>query len=126
MLSRANRKVEKKMKELIMNAEDERRHADQYKEQVRSFTSDVEPEPEAQKKKKKQNEANSWRQNENTGQELQKLKVLTEVAVMWYQVGSDVGANYWMQRRPRLHRTQSTQQQGTLKGEQEFERKTEN
>ena len=35
MLSRANRKVEKKMKELLMNAEDERRHADQYKEQVR-------------------------------------------------------------------------------------------
>ena len=34
MLSRANRKVEKKMKELLMNAEDERRHADQYKEQV--------------------------------------------------------------------------------------------
>lgn len=34
MLSRANRKVEKKMKELIMNAEEERRHADQYKEQV--------------------------------------------------------------------------------------------
>ena len=34
-LARLNRKAEKKMKEYIMQAEDERRHADQYKEQVR-------------------------------------------------------------------------------------------
>ena len=33
-LSRINRKVEKKMKEYVLQAEDERRHADQYKEQV--------------------------------------------------------------------------------------------
>ena len=41
MLSRANRKVEKKMKELLMNAEDERRHADQYKEQVKSLFNSI-------------------------------------------------------------------------------------
>ena len=34
-LSRGNRRMEKKMKEVLMQAEDERRHADQYKEQVR-------------------------------------------------------------------------------------------
>jgi hypothetical protein len=33
-LSRINRKVEKKLKEFVLQAEDERRHADQYKEQV--------------------------------------------------------------------------------------------
>ncbi|KAK6170018.1 hypothetical protein SNE40_018509 [Patella caerulea] len=33
-LSRANRKLEKRIKELILQGEDERRHADQYKEQV--------------------------------------------------------------------------------------------
>ncbi len=36
MLSRGNRKLEKRMKELMIQAEDERRHADQYKEQVRA------------------------------------------------------------------------------------------
>lgn len=34
MLSKANKKLERKMKELVMQAEDEHRHADQYKEQV--------------------------------------------------------------------------------------------
>ncbi|XP_046352829.1 myosin heavy chain, non-muscle-like isoform X3 [Haliotis rufescens] len=33
-LSRASRKLEKKLKELVLQAEDERRHADQYKEQL--------------------------------------------------------------------------------------------
>ena len=33
-LAKANRRLEKKMKELIMQGEDERRIADQYKEQV--------------------------------------------------------------------------------------------
>ena len=32
--ARANRKLEKKLKELVMQGEDERRHADQYKEQL--------------------------------------------------------------------------------------------
>lgn len=31
---KTNRKQEKKLKELVMQLEDERRHADQYKEQV--------------------------------------------------------------------------------------------
>ncbi len=35
-MSRMNRKLEKKMKEVVLQAEDERRHADQYKEQVLS------------------------------------------------------------------------------------------
>ena len=34
MLQRTSRKLEKKLKELVLQAEDERRHADQYKEQV--------------------------------------------------------------------------------------------
>lgn len=34
-LQRANRRLEKKLKELALQVEDERRHADQYKEQVR-------------------------------------------------------------------------------------------
>ena len=33
-LQRGNRRLEKKLKELALQAEDERRHADQYKEQV--------------------------------------------------------------------------------------------
>ena len=33
-LSKANRELEKKLKELMMQLEDERRHGDQYKEQV--------------------------------------------------------------------------------------------
>ena len=33
LVGRANRKLEKKIKELLMQLEDERRHADQYKEQ---------------------------------------------------------------------------------------------
>lgn len=32
--AKANRKLEKKLKELLMQVEDERRHADQYKEQL--------------------------------------------------------------------------------------------
>ena len=32
--AKANRKLEKKLKELVMQVEDERRHADQYKEQL--------------------------------------------------------------------------------------------
>ena len=32
---RANRRLEKKLKELALQADDERRHADQYKEQVK-------------------------------------------------------------------------------------------
>ena len=35
MATKANKKLERKMKELVMQSEDERRHADQYKEQVR-------------------------------------------------------------------------------------------
>lgn len=31
---KANRKLDKKIKELTLNIEDERRHADQYKEQI--------------------------------------------------------------------------------------------
>ena len=34
MLSKSGKKLERKMKELVMQAEDEHRHADQYKEQV--------------------------------------------------------------------------------------------
>ena len=33
-LAKMNRRLEKKMKDLVMQAEDERRHADQYKDQV--------------------------------------------------------------------------------------------
>ena len=33
LAAKANRKLEKKIKELMMQLEDERRHADQYKEQ---------------------------------------------------------------------------------------------
>lgn len=33
-MQRATRRLEKKLKEVIMQAEDERRHADQYKDQV--------------------------------------------------------------------------------------------
>ena len=33
LAAKANRKLEKKIKELLMQLEDERRHADQYKEQ---------------------------------------------------------------------------------------------
>lgn len=40
-LSRLSRKAEKKMKEFILQAEDERRHADQYKEQVDKVNSRV-------------------------------------------------------------------------------------
>ena len=36
--AKANKKLERKMKELIMQSEDERRHADQYKEQVSWWT----------------------------------------------------------------------------------------
>merc|ERR1711915_99519 len=32
--AKANRRLEKKLKELVMQVEDERRHADQYKEQL--------------------------------------------------------------------------------------------
>ena len=32
--AKSNRRLEKKIKELMMQLEDERRHADQYKEQV--------------------------------------------------------------------------------------------
>lgn len=32
---KSNRKLDKRIKELVMQLEDERRHADQYKEQVR-------------------------------------------------------------------------------------------
>ena len=34
LAAKGNRKLEKKIKELMMQLEDERRHADQYKEQV--------------------------------------------------------------------------------------------
>ena len=34
LAAKANRKLEKKIKELMMQLEDERRHADQYKEQI--------------------------------------------------------------------------------------------
>ena len=42
LAAKANRKLEKKIKELMMQLEDERRHADQYKEQnekVRHWTA---------------------------------------------------------------------------------------
>ena len=35
MATKANKKLERRMKEFVMQSEDERRHADQYKEQVR-------------------------------------------------------------------------------------------
>ncbi|XP_041362309.1 myosin heavy chain, non-muscle-like isoform X2 [Gigantopelta aegis] len=41
MLQRTSRKLEKKLKELVLQAEDERRHADQYKEQVDKMTNRV-------------------------------------------------------------------------------------
>lgn len=34
MQQKTNRKLDKKLKELMMQVEDERRHADQYKDQV--------------------------------------------------------------------------------------------
>ena len=34
MLAKSNRKLEKKYKEALLQGEEERRHADQYKEQV--------------------------------------------------------------------------------------------
>merc|ERR550519_2435166 len=37
--AKANRKLEKKIKELLMQLEDERRHADQYKEQNEKTTN---------------------------------------------------------------------------------------
>ena len=39
--SKNNRKLEKRLKELLLQLEDERRHADQYKEQVEKSTSRV-------------------------------------------------------------------------------------
>ena len=41
MQSKNNRKLEKRLKELLLQLEDERRHADQYKEQVEKSTSRV-------------------------------------------------------------------------------------
>ena len=38
LAAKANRKLEKKIKELLMQLEDERRHADQYKEQNEKVT----------------------------------------------------------------------------------------
>lgn len=38
MANKLVRKTEKKLKESLMQVEDERRHADQYKEQVRKLT----------------------------------------------------------------------------------------
>lgn len=38
MANKLVRKTEKKLKEVVMQVEDERRHADQYREQVRFFT----------------------------------------------------------------------------------------
>lgn len=35
MLAKSSRKLEKRVKELLLQLDDERRHADQYKEQVR-------------------------------------------------------------------------------------------
>merc|ERR1719300_1945658 len=39
LAAKANRKLEKKIKELLMQLEDERRHADQYKEQNEKTTN---------------------------------------------------------------------------------------
>lgn len=39
MANKLVRKTEKKLKEVVMQVEDERRHADQYREQVRSQSS---------------------------------------------------------------------------------------
>lgn len=39
--SKNNRKLEKRLKELLLQLEDERRHADQYKEQVEKSTNRV-------------------------------------------------------------------------------------
>lgn len=39
--SKNNRKLEKRLKEMLLQLEDERRHADQYKEQVEKSTSRV-------------------------------------------------------------------------------------
>jgi len=39
--SKNNRKLEKRMKEMVLQIEDERRHADQYKEQVEKANNRV-------------------------------------------------------------------------------------
>ena len=39
--SKNNRKLEKRLKEMLLQLEDERRHADQYKEQVEKSTNRV-------------------------------------------------------------------------------------
>lgn len=36
-IAKSSRKLEKRVKELLLQLDDERRHADQYKEQVRSI-----------------------------------------------------------------------------------------
>ncbi|CAO1373534.1 unnamed protein product [Diamesa serratosioi] len=62
---KANRKLDKKIKELTMNIEDERRHADQYKEQIEKMNSRVkiakrnldEAEEEVQKEKTQKRKA---------------------------------------------------------------------
>lgn len=40
-LAKLNRRTEKKVKEMAMQAEEERRHADQYKEQVHTHTDSI-------------------------------------------------------------------------------------
>ena len=41
LAAKGNRKLEKKIKELMMQLEDERRHADQYKEQNEKVGRDI-------------------------------------------------------------------------------------
>ncbi|KAJ8318252.1 hypothetical protein KUTeg_003343 [Tegillarca granosa] len=86
-LQRANRKYEKRLKELMLQAEDERRHADQYKEQVEKMNNRVkalkrqvdEAEEEItranQAKRKLQRDLDEqMEQNENASREISQLK----------------------------------------------------
>jgi len=86
-LARANRRVEKRLKEFMMQAEDEKRHADQYKDQVDKVNARVkalkrqldEAEEEctrinAQKRKIQREYDESTEQTESLQREIEQLK----------------------------------------------------
>ncbi|XP_052768982.1 myosin heavy chain, non-muscle-like isoform X3 [Mya arenaria] len=86
-MQRANRRLEKKLKELLLQAEDERRHADQYKEQVDKMNARVkalkrqvdEAEEEvtrmnAQKRKIQRDLDDQMESNESLSREISQIK----------------------------------------------------
>lgn len=94
-LQRNNRKYEKRLKELMLQAEDERRHADQYKEQVEKMNNRVkalkrqvdEAEEEItranQAKRKLQRDLDEqMEQNENASREISQLKKYSRASMI--------------------------------------------